>query len=127
MARYPRPLKAKLLCPLGKLLHPSCRIWWSVSWQTSIETSPCLGVSSLCFANQQDRGVREKVKSHRSAAGNQIWPWPAYRVFDNGCNESCHNETIDSSAMMLIIPKTRSPMPNEERQKRHMCLVPSWL
>ena len=25
-ARYPSPLKAKLLCPLGKLLHPSCKM-----------------------------------------------------------------------------------------------------
>lgn len=43
-ARYPRPLNAKLLCPLGKLLHPSCKVWWSCSVHTSIVTSLCSGV-----------------------------------------------------------------------------------
>lgn len=34
-----RPLKEKLLWPLGKLRQPSCRRWWFVSVQTSIVTS----------------------------------------------------------------------------------------
>ena len=43
-ARYPSPLNARLLWPLGKLLQPSCRAWWDFSVQTSIVTRECSGV-----------------------------------------------------------------------------------
>ena len=43
-ARYPSPLNARLLWPLGKLLQPSCRVWCDFSVQTSIVTRECSGV-----------------------------------------------------------------------------------
>lgn len=56
--RNPRPAKAKLLCPLGKLLHPSCSVCESVSVQTRHVTSVSAGVpfSGLHLAIRSGRG-----------------------------------------------------------------------
>ena len=57
-ARYPSPAKAKLLCPLGKLLHPSWRVWWFVSVQVAIVIKVCCGVPpfGLHLAIKSGRG-----------------------------------------------------------------------
>ena len=56
-ARKPSPLKAKLECPLGKLLHPSCKVWWSFSVHTSIVTS--------VFSSVPGAGLQRDIKSGR--------------------------------------------------------------
>ena len=57
-ARYPRPLNARLLWPLGKLLQPSCKVWCDFSVQTSIVTRVCSGVPffGLHRATRSGRG-----------------------------------------------------------------------
>jgi hypothetical protein len=42
--KYPNPAKPKLLCPLGKLLHASCRICSFACVQTEYVRSLCSGV-----------------------------------------------------------------------------------
>lgn len=55
--KYPNPANAKLLWPLGKLLHPSSRMWL-LSWvQTVYPTNTSLGVSFV--------GLQREIKSGR--------------------------------------------------------------
>ncbi len=56
-ARNPNPLNAKLECPEGKLLHPSCKVWGSVSVQTEISTRIFCGVVGA--------GLQRDIKSGR--------------------------------------------------------------
>lgn len=55
-ARNPSPAKAKEECPEGKLLHPSWRVWWSTSVQTSMVTSLFSGVPGVGLHREMRSG-----------------------------------------------------------------------
>ena len=120
--KYPSPAKAKLLCPLGKLLHPSCKTLSFGAVHTSIPTSLWLGVSSAGWQRSIRSGLGLPTAFLTTSVKNRV-SIKLIRRPRSGICDRCRPGRVMMIHNIIDAPGTPLPTPNIHAAGTRSCKV----